>query len=144
MSDDGLTGGCLCGALRYRVGGVPLWMGYCYCGDCRKASGSGFIPFIGVDAAMTEISGPVRAFTMMAGPDRPSTRCFCATCSSMVFGGVVGESTSFTIYAGSLDDPRHFVPAMAIFDSCRPTWVPRPPGLDVFARMPTSGEGEGG
>jgi hypothetical protein len=37
------TGGCLCGAVRYKVRGKPLRSGHCL--DCRKASGSHFIPF---------------------------------------------------------------------------------------------------
>ena len=49
MSETGkrYTGGCLCGALRYEAVGEPLYAGLCYCADCQKASGSGFIPFIG-------------------------------------------------------------------------------------------------
>src|ERR1700759_4806702 len=43
-------GGCLCGAVRYQADGDPLSAGYCYCADCRKASGSGFIPFMGFPA----------------------------------------------------------------------------------------------
>jgi hypothetical protein len=41
------TGGCPCGAPRYEVQGEPLVTGHCYRADCRKASGSGFIPFMG-------------------------------------------------------------------------------------------------
>ncbi len=38
------TGGCLCGQVRYEALGDPIYAGHCYCADCRKASGSGFIP----------------------------------------------------------------------------------------------------
>ncbi|HVO26987.1 MAG TPA: hypothetical protein VMW56_25535, partial [Candidatus Margulisiibacteriota bacterium] len=31
-----MTGGCLCGALRYEAEGEPLIAGYCYCVDCRR------------------------------------------------------------------------------------------------------------
>ena len=44
------TGGCLCRALRYEAVGEPLGAGHCYCVDCRRASGSGFIPFMGFKA----------------------------------------------------------------------------------------------
>jgi len=46
------TGGCLCGALRYEAEGEPLFTGHCYCTDCQKASGSGFIPFMGFAASV--------------------------------------------------------------------------------------------
>ena len=51
MSDITRTGGCLCGQLRYEARGEPNFAGHCYCADCRKASGSGFIPFMGFPAS---------------------------------------------------------------------------------------------
>jgi hypothetical protein len=57
-------------------------------------------------------------------------------CGSLVFGGVVGEDESHTIYAGSLDDPAGFKPAVAIFTRDRPEWVILPEGLQAFETMP--------
>ncbi len=39
---------------------------------------------------------------------------------SLVFGGKMGESDSYTIYAGSLDDASAFHPTCAIFATDRP------------------------
>jgi hypothetical protein len=55
---------------------------------------------------------------------------------SLVCGGEIGESESFTIYAGSLDDPSSFHPTIAIFAEGRPAWAVIPPGLKIFDRMP--------
>lgn len=52
-------------------------------------------------------------------------------------GGGAGESDSFIIYAGSLDDASRFQPKVAIFAKSRPDWVPLPPGLTVFEAMPS-------
>ena len=58
MSDTIMySGGCLCGALRYQATAEPLYAGLCYCADCRKASGSAFIPFMGFRAADLVITG---------------------------------------------------------------------------------------
>ncbi len=58
MSDGPVhTGGCLCGALRYEARGEPQYMGHCYCGDCRKASGSGFMPFMSFKAEQVRFTG---------------------------------------------------------------------------------------
>jgi hypothetical protein len=130
------TGGCLCGALRYEADGEPGAMGHCYCADCRKASGSGFIPFIGFPASAVRFSGPSRTFTSKAARGGDAVRNSCPQCSSLVFGGVVGESDSFTIYAGSLDDPSAFRPTMAIFTRNRPDWAVVPEGLTMFEAMP--------
>jgi hypothetical protein len=130
------VGGCLCGALRYDAVGDPQHQGHCYCADCRKASGSGFIPFIGFAADAVSFSGRSVQFRSRAANGNEAVRNFCPICGGLVFGGVVGESTSFTIYAGSLDDPSSFHPTIAIFTRGHPEWAVIPPGLTVFEAAP--------
>jgi hypothetical protein len=137
------TGGCLCGALRYEAEGEPLYQGHCYCTDCRKASGSGFIPFMGFAKGAVRFSGQARPFVSKAANGGDSTRNFCLICSSLVFGGELGKSDSYTIYAGSLDDPSRFHPKVAIFALSRPSWAVIPEGLKVFERMPADGPAKG-
>jgi hypothetical protein len=131
------AGGCLCGALRYEAEGEPTYSGHCYCGDCRKASGSGFIPFMGFPSSALRFSGTSQTFTSKSARGGDSVRNFCAVCGGLVFGGVIGKSESHTIYAGSLDDPSSFRPTMAIFTQGRPSWAIIPPGLTIFERAPS-------
>ena len=131
------TGGCLCGALRYEAQGEPLYAGHCYCADCRKASGSGFIPFLGFASSAVRFSGETRMFTSKAANGGEAVRNFCPTCGGLVFGGVVGKDDSHTIYAGSLDDPSAFQPRIAIFARSRPSWAVIPPDLAVFEAAPS-------
>jgi hypothetical protein len=105
-STKSYNGGCLCGALRYQAESEPSMSGYCCCADCRKASGSGFVPFMGFASG------------------------------ALVFGGVVGRDRSFTIYAGSLDDPALFQPQVAIFTRDRPAWVVIPADLKACETLP--------
>jgi hypothetical protein len=130
------SGGCLCGALRYQGEGPALYAGYCFCADCQKVSGSGFVPFMGVAGNAVRFSGPSQAYVSKSIRGGDATRNFCPTCSALVFGGVRGQSDSYTIYAGSLDDTSVFQPTIAIFVRNRPAWVPLPPGLKVFEAMP--------
>ena len=138
MSENAIfiTGGCLCGALRYEAKSEPKYAGYCCCADCRKASGSGFIPFMGFSASMLHFTGETRKFISKSARGGEAVRNFCPVCGSLVFGGDVGKDESFTIYAGSLDDPTAFHPTIAIFAASRPEWVVIPPGLTVFDHMP--------
>lgn len=55
-----LEGGCLCGALRYEANAAPGFMGYCCCDDCQKASGSGFIPFVGFAGGVLKSAAHMR------------------------------------------------------------------------------------
>ena len=138
MGDTGTpyTGGCLCGAVRYEAEGEPLYTGHCYCADCRKASGSGFIPFMGFASTAVRFSGATRQFRSKAFKGGDAVRNSCPVCGGLVFGGVVGEDDSHTIYAGSLDEPSRFHPQIAIFARDRPAWALIPPDLSVFDTMP--------
>jgi hypothetical protein len=129
------TGGCLCGALRYTAEGGPLFTGHCYCSDCQKASGSGFIPFMGFAASAVRLTGATRPFTTKSATGGDAVRNSCPICSSLVFGGEPGKDEFLTIYAGTLDDPSAFQPRIAIFAASRPAWAIIPPGLKVFERM---------
>jgi hypothetical protein len=130
------TGGCLCGALRYEADGEPLYSGHCYCCDCRKASGSGFIPFMGFPSSAVRVNGPSQQFTSKAANGNDAVRNFCSVCGSLVYGGQTGKHETFNIYAGSLDDPSSFHPTIAIFTRNRPIWAVIPPDLTMFEALP--------
>ena len=131
-----LGGGCLCGALRYEARGQAQYMGHCYCADCRKASGSGFIPFMSFKAAQLRFTGEPVIHRSVSFRGTETARNFCPRCGGLVFGGVIGQDVEHTIYAGSLDDASAFRPAIAIFNRDRPEWAVLPPGLTVFEIMP--------
>ena len=131
MGDSNIcyTGVCLCGALRYEAAGEPLYAGYCFCGDCRKASGSGFVPFIGFLGSALRFSGEPHKFTSKSSRGGDAVRNSCPVCGGLVFGGELGKDDQFTIFAGSLDDRGAFRPTMAIFARDRPHWAVMPPDL---------------
>jgi hypothetical protein len=131
------TGGCLCGALRWEATAEPLYAGHCYCADCRKASGSGFLPFMAFSSDTLTISGKTLTHRLALGDGRVATRNSCAECGGLVFGGELGESRDFNIYAGSLDDPGQFHPKIAIFTRDCPAWALIPPGLKQYHTMPS-------
>lgn len=136
MTEKLHTGGCLCGALRYQADGDPFGAGYCCCADCRRASGSGFIPYMAFPSSAVRFTGQTRQFRSKSFRGTTTVRNSCPACSSLVFGGEVGEAEYFTIYAGSLDDPTLFQPRVAIFVRDRPAWLELPPGLEVFETLP--------
>jgi hypothetical protein len=132
------AGGCLCGAVRYEARGEPRSQGYCFCRDCRKASGSGFIPFLLFDATSVRFSGATQHSVAKAVRGGDAVRNHCAACGSLVFGGRVGKDSTHTIYAGSLDDASLFRPSIAIFTRDKPDWVLMPAGLKAFEALPAA------
>ena len=130
------SGGCLCGALRYEARGEPMYAGHCYCQDCRKASGSGFVPYMGFARDALTITGASLAFASKAANGNDAVRNSCPRCGSLVFGGPRDSASVFTVYAGSLDDPAAFIPSAAIFTRERPAWAVIPAHLKVFEAQP--------
>ena len=88
------------------------------------------------DAGNVEFSGKVTTFISVSTRGGDSARNFCPNCGALVFGGEIGKDTSFTIYAGTLDDPSVFVPQIAIFARGRPEWAMIPASLTIFDAMP--------
>jgi len=131
-----IRGGCLCGALRYEASAEPIYSGLCYCADCRRASGSAFIPFMGFRATDLVITGPTSQSHVPGFSGTTATRNHCAECGSLVFGGIHGETDEHTIYAGSLDDPARFVPRVALFVRDRPAWAEVRADLTEYQTMP--------
>ena len=90
---------------------------------------------MGFKAEAVRFTGESRAFRSKAANGGEAVRNRCASCMSLVFGGE-RQTDSYTIYAGSLDDPSAFHPTIAIFAAGRPAWAVIPEGLKVFDRMP--------
>jgi hypothetical protein len=91
----------------------PRYAGLCYCTDCQKASGSGFIPFMGFVSSAVRFNGRTLQYTTKAANGGDAVSNSSPVCGSLVFGGVVGKDSSFTIYAGTLDDSSSFHPTAA-------------------------------
>ena len=109
---DRVTGGCLCGDLRFAVFGQPYRVGICHCLDCRKHHGALFhASAIFPDDAMT-IEGETREY---AG------RHFCPRCGSSVFGRSGDE---VEVNLGSLDSPDQFRPTYELWTIRRESWLP--------------------
>ena len=131
-----MSGGCLCGRVRYETDAEPAWTAICYCRDCQRASGSGYMPVMGVRRADMRISGETKAFEV-AAQRGPSTRHFCPTCGSLIFGGVEGPAdATMSVYVGTLDDPSAWSPQIAIFTRSRQPWDCAIAGATEYEAMP--------
>lgn len=132
-----MTGGCLCGQVRYETDAAPAWTAICYCRDCQRASGSGYVPVMGVRRGAMRITGETKSYEVRAARGGPSTRHFCPTCGSLIFGGVEGpQDGTMSVYVGTLDDPSAWSPQIAIFTRSRMPWDCAVAGATEFETMP--------
>jgi hypothetical protein len=117
-----ISGGCLCGRVRYESGGQALFSVICHCRDCQKASGSFGVPVMGVARAAFSVVGEPKGYGVTGGSGKPAVRFFCPECGSLLFGTPASLPDVVTIYVGSLDEPARFAPQEVIFTRYRPAW----------------------
>jgi hypothetical protein len=134
-----ITGGCLCGAVRYEAQGQPLWAVLCHCRDCQRASGTGHVPVMGVPKAFFKVTGETTSYAAKGTSGLKSIRHFCPTCGSLLFGTPEAASDAVSIYVGSLDDPSVFRPEAILFRRNRLGWDETVGDLTEFDTMPGSG-----
>ena len=139
MIGDGevAEGGCLCGAVRYRLTGPSAFVSQCCCKDCQKATGTGHTTIIGIHRSQLALSGESpRTFTNQGESGGGVTRHFCGTCAGRLFtsGDLPGEM--IMVQAGSLDDPDRISPDSVIYLKDAPAWDRFDEALPKFQAMP--------
>ena len=118
-----MSGGCLCGQVRYTLTGNPELSGLCHCRDCQRYTGSAFEPLLIFDANSIDLRGELKTFEVKGGSGKSVHRRFCPNCGS----GVVNELDSLPgkiiVLVGSLDDPSLFVPQIEVFCEAMQPWL---------------------
>jgi hypothetical protein len=131
-----MTGGCLCGAVRYEVQGKSLFAVHCHCRDCQRASGTGHMPVLGMPKAFFKVTGKPSSYTIKGKSGLGTTRHFCPTCGSLLFGMADMAPESVSVYVGTLDDPSVFQPEAILFARDRQSWDELAESLPEFDTMP--------
>lgn len=122
--NDFVTGGCLCGFVRYEYRGELGLANYCHCNDCRKTTGSAFNIGVKVHAPnLRVISGYVRSYTKTTGSGNQIAREFCPECGSPLFTRAFAKPEFVWIKAGSLDDPTLVKPTYQIWRDRAVLWA---------------------
>ena len=69
------TGGGLCGKVRFEAKGPPLWVGFCHCADCRRATGGALVVASGFKrSAVTMTGDSLEEFASSPGVQRGHCR----------------------------------------------------------------------
>ncbi|WP_127091876.1 GFA family protein [Aquabacter cavernae] len=122
-----LTGGCLCGAVRYGVDAPPVVSCHCHCSLCRRASGAAFVTWTTIPvAALRWTRGTPAAFRSSPW----ATRHFCADCGTQltfrVDASVEAADGTLDVTTASLDQSEEMRPAAHIWLSSRASWYALP------------------
>jgi len=121
MTQIPLTGGCYCGAIRFRATQAPIYQANCHCSNCRKAAGAQAIAWITVNSENFhfEQGTPKRYRT-----DTAAWRTFCDRCGTSLTYESDSRPGEIDITTGSLDHPEDFPPTKDVFPEERLPWVP--------------------
>jgi hypothetical protein len=100
------TGGCQCGAIRFRIQGKPGQSSICHCRMCQKAFGAYYAPLVSTrGAAFTWTRGEPKYFQS----SNHVRRGFCDNCGTPL---TYEAADGIAISAGALDDPSSLPPSM--------------------------------
>ena len=117
----GLTGGCMCGAVRYELESDPFDCGWCHCRTCQLNSGSPAMVFASVPdgkLVWTEGADKVRSISSSSFGHRE----FCGECGTPILMKVDHQPETVDFSVATLDDPESIAPGFHIFWESRIGW----------------------
>jgi hypothetical protein len=132
-----MTGGCACGAIRYRVASFPLLLYTCNCTNCQRASGGAFalnMPVLARDFHI--LQGEPRAWRHVSPKGVAVISWFCGDCGGRLYGDRAGRAEIVNLRAGTLDDTTWLVPVMHMFTASAQPWVLPVAGAECHAANP--------
>jgi hypothetical protein len=131
---DSLTGGCLCGGVRFELTEPPLEAGYCHCTRCQRRTGA-------AASANARIAG--RTLRMLSGeelvkgfrhPEGGAEKCFCAHCGAHLFSRNPEDPAQMSVRMGAFDRHPGVRPSWRAYVAYAAPWEPIPDdGLERFS-----------
>ena len=131
QGSDVHDGGCLCGAVRFRVTGGMSDVGYCHCRMCQRSAGAPVLVWSTV---------PASAFAWTRGTPRvhassgKGRRSFCGDCGTQVLFADLGLPDEVDVNVVAFDDPAGVRPGHHIWTDSRLPWFETTDDLPRFAR----------
>ena len=97
-------GGCLCGAVRYELIGVPERLYACHCKECQRQSESAFGMTLLVKENGLKVSGELKKFERISDGGNRVTAYFCPNCGVHIYGIPRYVKGIFSLKPGKLED----------------------------------------
>jgi hypothetical protein len=138
MADDSLemSGGCLCGAVRFTAAGQPLWVAHCHCASCRKATASALATYAGYPLECVEFTKGTPA----SYPSSPGvTRRFCGRCGTPLSYQSARWPGEVHLFLCTFDAPAALSPQAHVFVEEQLAWLHLDDGLPRYAKSTDAG-----
>ncbi len=134
MSDGPITGGCLCGSVRFEITETPFDAGYCHCTRCQRRTGTAASPQARIPPGALRVTSGQELVRAYAPGDGGFEKLFCSGCGSALFSRHPERHEVMSVRLGALDeDPglqmewRQYVAYAAPWEPIPDDGVPRYP-----------------
>jgi hypothetical protein len=132
VADLPLTGGCLCGGVRFEVDEPPISASYCHCTRCQRRTGTAAsVQARIVPGSLRIVSGEelVRAFE----PEDGFPKEFCSACGSALWSRNPDNPDALSVRMGAFDEDPGVRPSYRQYVAYAAHWEPIPDdGLPRF------------
>ena len=136
MTDQEITGSCLCGQVSYALSGHLDIFQYCHCSRCRKFTGSAFASSLMVKPEHFRwISGEQLVGRYEPADAKHYATGFCKHCgSSLPWLAQTGKAV--IVPAGTLDDEPPIQPSQNVYCASAAHWYRAPESLPQYDELP--------
>lgn len=110
---------CLCGGVHYEVADAFRYAMNCHCSQCRRATGSAFKPFAGIEMSRLTVTRGQDDLTTFG--DAGSHDVHCRRCGSLLYS-VVREGAYAHVTLRTLVDTPSIRPTQNIFVGSKAAW----------------------
>jgi hypothetical protein len=132
VADYPLTGGCLCGGVRYEVTAPPDSVGYCHCTRCQRRTGTAASAQARLARGSLRITKGDELVRAYAPPDG-FHKCFCSNCGGALWSKDPEDGEVMSVRLGTFDDDPGFRPTYRTFVAYAAAWEPLPDdGLERY------------
>ena len=117
-----VTGGCLCGAIRFTVALPTLFCGHCHCGMCRRNHGAAYVTWFAVVRFKLSIDTGRDQLTRYESSSHGS-RSFCSRCGSSLFCEFTRHPDIVDIPLANMDAAIDRIPESHFYFDDRASWT---------------------
>ena len=131
------TGGCACGAIRFRITAPLAGVSVCHCTACQKASGGppNYVALAPAEA-FEVTKGEPKVYYRTGDSGAQAGRAFCPECGTPLWSTAALAPVFTPVKLGALDDNSDLMPMMHVYVADAPPWHLTHEGRPTFPGMP--------